>query len=310
MCLPCPAGHFCPEGSSDYVSNVCEAGYYCPEGSSTGQTAACPTGTYSTLTGLKSSSECTICPVGYYCAPDSDGVWQTTACPAGTYSSRILLTVETDDVSNRGCLACPAGYKCDSSPTYEPVACPVGYYSAASATQCEVCPDGYYCHNEATTDTDYLAQGIADGFYYTGGAGLAERPYHISSTYSCQPGYYCAGNTQTACPAGTYQPLYGQTSDSACLQTPAGYYTPEASSNFFDTPCPAGMYCHAGTHSASPGYALADNVANVAILCPKGTFRQYTGGTRVEDCGACPAGWVCSEFTVTPQICSQGYYCV
>lgn len=50
---------------------------------------------------------------------------------------------------------------------------------------------------------------IPDGFYYSGGEGLAERPYHISDTYSCPPGYYCAGNSKTACPKGYYQSLYG-----------------------------------------------------------------------------------------------------
>jgi len=68
------------------------------------------------------------------------------------------------------------------------------------------------------------------------------------------------------------------------------------------------MYCLAGTTS-KVGYALADGESGKATLCPKATFRSYVGGTKVEDCGACPASYVCSEFTVTPQICAQGYYC-
>jgi hypothetical protein len=179
---------------------VCDAGYYCTEGSSVSNPTACPDGTYATATGLKSSSECTICPIGYYCLV---GTTTPVACPVGTYSARIALTVEVDvPATDRGCLDCPAGYICPNSPTFYPEACPVGTYSAASATACEDCPDGYYCDREATTDTGYVA--IEDGFYYTGGPGLAERPYHITSTYSCPPGYYCAGNTITACVAGTY----------------------------------------------------------------------------------------------------------
>ncbi len=130
----------------------------------------------------------------------------------------------------------------------------------------------YYCDTVATTNTGHVL--IPDGFYYTGGAGLAERPYHISTTYSCPQGYWCAGNTKTACPAGTYQNLYGQTSAAACLQTPAGYYTSSAASiTYFDTPCPTGMYCLAGTLSAT-GYALTSGMTNYAILCPKGTFKS------------------------------------
>lgn len=202
---------------------------------------------------------------------------QVTACAPGTYSGRILLTAAADDSGNsiRGCVACPAGYMCADTPTFTPVACTAGTWSAASATQCEQCPDGSYCAKDAMTDSDPVT--IEDGFYYTGGAGLAIRPYHISSQFSCPPGYWCANNQKTACVAGTYQPLYGQTSDSACLQTPAGYYTEEAATNFFDTPCPAGLYCLAGSINGGPGCNLADCPSGWAINCPAGTFRQHTG---------------------------------
>jgi hypothetical protein len=163
-------------------------GYYCPEGSSTATPYSCPDGSYSTLTGMKSSTECTICPIGYYVLV---GEIIPVVCPAGTYSSRISLIVEVDG-TDRGCLTCPAGYYCSTEPTFEPIACPVGSYSAAGALICEDCPLNYYCDNEATTDSDYTL--IEDGFYYAGGVGLDERPYHISTTYSCQPGYYCAAN--------------------------------------------------------------------------------------------------------------------
>lgn len=137
---------------------------------------------------MKSSTECTICPIGYYVLV---GEIIPVVCPAGTYSSRISLIVEVDG-TDRGCLTCPAGYYCSTEPTFEPIACPVGSYSAAGALICEDCPLNYYCDNEATTDSDYTL--IEDGFYYAGGVGLDERPYHISTTYSCQPGYYCAAN--------------------------------------------------------------------------------------------------------------------
>jgi hypothetical protein len=212
VCLPCPAGFYCDiVATTDYSANVCDAGYYCPEGSSTSNPAACPDGSYSTATGMKSSSECTICPIGYYCLSGED---TPTVCPAGTYSSRISLNALVDGVSS-GCITCPAGYTCADEPTFEPQICPTGSYSADGAIACEDCPVNYYCDREGTTDTSYVL--IEDGFYYTGGAGLNERPFHISTLYSCLPGYYCAGNVQTACPVGTYQPLYGQLDSSACL---------------------------------------------------------------------------------------------
>ena len=187
-CYPCPAGHFCEEGTSDYSTNICAAGYYCPEGSATDSPFACPDGSFSTETGLKSSTECTICPIGYYCEVGST---TPVACPVGYYSGRISIIAEVDG-ADRGCLLCPAGYICEDSPTFYPVACPTGTWSAAGATECEICPENYYCDKEATPDNGYTL--IEDGFYYTGGEGLDERPYHISVTYSCPPGYYCYSN--------------------------------------------------------------------------------------------------------------------
>jgi hypothetical protein len=116
---------------------------------------------------MKSSSECTICPVGYYCL---SGSIAPVACPAGTYSSRISVVALADGAS-RGCIACPAGYYCANSPTFEPVACPAGSYSDASATSCTLCPVNTYCDKIATTSTGINT--IQNGFYYAGCPGLA-----------------------------------------------------------------------------------------------------------------------------------------
>jgi hypothetical protein len=69
------------------------------------------------------------------------------------------------------------------------------------------------------------------------------------------------------------------------------------------------MYCLAGTKSKL-GVPLASvGTSNAAIICPAGTFRSQTMARSAADCGACPAGYSCSEMCSEPTICSPGYYC-
>lgn len=93
----CPAGHYCPAGSSnprDCVAGTyqndtsaancdicpdrhyceatatealpCPAGYYCPEGTEFATEYPCPNGTFSNVASLASASECTLCSPGRY----------------------------------------------------------------------------------------------------------------------------------------------------------------------------------------------------------------------------------------------------
>jgi len=44
-CYTCPAGFFCDTlGLTDYTSKICPAGYYCPNGSTSSTTNQCPIG--------------------------------------------------------------------------------------------------------------------------------------------------------------------------------------------------------------------------------------------------------------------------
>ena len=67
----CAAGYFCTLSASTSTptdvttGNICPAGRYCEAGSITG--VGCPQGTFSNMTGLTNSSECTQCTPGYYC---------------------------------------------------------------------------------------------------------------------------------------------------------------------------------------------------------------------------------------------------
>jgi hypothetical protein len=67
---------------------ICPMGKYCPAGMNSG--LDCPKGTFSSLTGLKLSSQCQKCLSGFYCPVDG----QTSAsnvCQAGYYCDNTLL---------------------------------------------------------------------------------------------------------------------------------------------------------------------------------------------------------------------------
>lgn len=183
-----------------------------------------------------------------------------------------------------------------------PTPCGVGYYSAASATVCIICPVGTYCSAAVTT----TPTSCGNGFLCTT-TGMGAAPFHISIN-SCLPGYWCASNVATACPVGTYQPQYGASASTACITTPEGFYTNVvASTSFFQNKCPAGMYCPAGRTSGN-GYDVSVALTN-AIICPSSTFRSYTMGQSVADCGSCPAGFYCGPQTSVPALCPRGFYC-
>ena len=76
------------------------------------------------------------------------------------------------------------------------------------------------------------------------------------------------------CPAGTYQPGYGDITE--CL------------------PCPTGNYCPNQRMSAP-------------IKCPKGTWQSLKGSVS---CFDCDAGWYCFKVEQEGRFpCQAGYYC-
>ncbi|XP_041425097.1 signal peptide, CUB and EGF-like domain-containing protein 1 [Xenopus laevis] len=70
-CLLCPAGSSCMHVSTVEPAN-CPQGNYCP--AMTVVPVPCPEGTYNSLEGALSSDSCKICPSGQYCR--GEGNWQ------------------------------------------------------------------------------------------------------------------------------------------------------------------------------------------------------------------------------------------
>ena len=68
----CPAGMTCKEGRTNppnLLADACIVGHYCLDGDVDPLPRQCPNGTFSSLTGLKSVTECERCPSGKYCSP-------------------------------------------------------------------------------------------------------------------------------------------------------------------------------------------------------------------------------------------------
>lgn len=294
-CYPCSAGFICPNAGSPPA--ICPSGFYCPQTSlprSVGIT--CPPGTYSSLSGLSSATQCTVCPAGYFCT--GDGSTSPSPCEPGTYNP--LEQASTKD----GCLTCPPGYPCSGfAATILPIdgssegVCQPGFYcpSGSVSSQMFPCPAGTY--NSLSSSTSLSAcltcpVGFACPEGCTGVATDSRRP-----PVDCSVGFYCPeGSTATTeypCPAGSIGTITNAESESDCSACPAGSYCTAGSSSATGL-CSAGYYCPEG--SSSP----------TEVACPAGTYSSTDGAAALSDCLDCPAGFFCPEATANPVTCPVG----
>jgi len=283
----CSPGKYCPEGSVAPAGD-CEDGYYCPEGTKTAKDNPCPAGTYSTSTGLKHLSECTICEAGYYC-PEATTYATRKICAKGTYQPDTKKGADTD------CLPCKEGYFCDEDGMTYMKECGLGKYSGASAQKCIDCPMTYYCNSPTTTKTAIDTNAITCEAGYVCLGSVGEYP---KDSLLCPEGHFCLARCvdPTPCEPGTYNPQKGGKDSSACLQTPAGKYSLRGAKAPTGD-CAPGFYCEAGS------------TRDKMTPCPIGKFRSLPNGATVDDCGACPAGYFCPLGTSIPRPCPIGYYC-
>lgn len=168
-------------------------------------------------------------PAGNYSlATSSDPPYATTVCPTGHY--------------------CPPG-------SFSPVPCPAGSFrpntNGVDADSCGFCPAGTYCDRPGITTPSTCPAGH---FCPEGSAQPQPCP---RGTYDTGGGLYDSRGC-TACTAGHYCPLMGQTSvDTTNNQCDAGFYCiqgasrPEPTDETTGARCPAGGYCLQGGASPS-----------------------------------------------------------
>ena len=67
VCTNCPAGFYCQENATDYLTTACLPGYYCPLGTTDPYEFPCPKGSYNPASGSDDITDCLSCPPGEYC---------------------------------------------------------------------------------------------------------------------------------------------------------------------------------------------------------------------------------------------------
>jgi len=115
--MNCPAGFFCDTlGLADYTANICPAGYFCPLGTSVSTANLCTPGHYCP----GGTHDEIICDAGTF----QDLAQQTSCkqCTAGNYCPYTYSTPLAAEVT------CPAGYKCPDPSMAAPAPCHEGEY--------------------------------------------------------------------------------------------------------------------------------------------------------------------------------------
>ncbi|XP_064629299.1 uncharacterized protein LOC135488586 [Lineus longissimus] len=343
-CDPCPAGYYCD--NSHGVVNIskdvlCPAGYYCPTGTGRKNEYPCPLGTYSILTGLNASEDCTPCAGGHYCGVVGQ-VGPTGLCAAGYFCRQFAKTATPNQTDDAG--ICPqvvpqATFKgiftggtthwidvaieksdllkvASDVPTSShfcpegtnlPQKCPPGTYSGIEGlkndSECRLCSPGYFCARPGLISV----QGPCEpGYYCTQASANA-------SQIICPVGRYCPEGTAVpkSCPKGTFNPTEGLSNVTECLPCTSGMHCNKNGLSLPSGVCTSGFYCLPGQSWPTPelyicplGHFCQTN-SSEPILCPPGSFMNHT---MAEKCYQCPPGWFCLNGTdVRP--CPEGYYC-
>jgi Tyrosine-protein kinase ephrin type A/B receptor-like len=264
-CTPCAAG------SSQSLSGQTSCPP-CAAGSSqslSGQTAcaACAAGLYQNLSG---QTACLSCAAGFY--QSMTGQDMCVACSPGSFADASGATM---------CLQCLAG---SAAPDAASIACTACAGDTVSpdpgAALCQACPDGENA-DEAHTAC-------------------------VASPVACAAGSFSSSGFEpcSACAAGTYQNLSGQT---ACLSCAAGFYQ-SLTGQMACLPCAFGsaqsqtgqsacVACTPGTFASTagavgcqpcaPGTAIASSGSQVCAPCAGDTISADAGA---QACQACPDG--------------------
>jgi hypothetical protein len=293
-CTTCDAGYYCPSiGMS--TKTDCPVGYYCPSGCV--DPIPCPPGTFRATTNAQSSSDCTFCTAGKYCA--TYGLSAVTGdCGAGFFceiGSAYQYPRDLVEETNYKYGPCPKGYYCLAGTTLRTAnPCPDGTYNPAykgtSSSSCLKCTAGRYCAKTPNVD-DF---DVCPEQYY------CPESTSVSTANPCTAGYFCAAGSdyQKPCPPGSYSSAAQAIS---CTNCDAGYYCERTTSAISSSnECPAGYYC--------PESTFYDK----QYACPPGTFSVSTRLVDVADCSDCTAGKYCDVYGISDlssKDCAAGFYC-
>ena len=289
-CTPCPTNHSTPgEGSSSESDCVSSPGYYQGEDSP----EPCAPGTFQPLAG---QDECIVANPGYFVS--AFGSASEEPCPIGTFNP----TSGADSISS--CLDVSEGAFANEGSANQTFASP-GFFVSLENLGAEMpCPSGTFNPKSGSySDEDCLS--VPEGTYAFEGA---SQPFLASAGYFVQPGI---NHTQVPCPAGSYNPTIGSTSEGSCILAGKGHFV-ENNGSKHQIPCPAGTYNNE-TGSKSP---------DACLLVPRGHFSlsasshpekcnlgEYQDEISSQSCKRAPPGhFVDSMGAVFPTPCSAGSF--
>ncbi|XP_068098132.1 multiple epidermal growth factor-like domains protein 6 [Hyperolius riggenbachi] len=332
-CLPCPAGYYCAENTSDYSAFQCPAGFYCPGGTKHGAQFPCPRGYYNPDLRTHSLDSCLPCPSGHYCGVEGLGA-VSGKCDPGWFCVSAAWTPQPFDLDNytsANCL-CPAtstggkclpGFYCPGG-AIEPISCPPGWYcqEAGLGLPSGECAAGYFCTGGTTTPTPTDAlQGNQ-----TVPIILSHAPLALSlrtTAWAAGLSYGWSVNemqvkglnemqlmqdyVHVVCkhmllehqvPPRFRPPFHEWLRCVLSKQLPGrSYYCPEGQALINSFPCPPGHRCPERSSEPTP--------------CPSGFYQSEE---KQAQCHLCKAGYYCElreqpVSDITPFVCPAGYFC-
>jgi hypothetical protein len=302
-CITCSPGYYCEGLGNIGPTGLCQKGYYCPPGSKSAREIEVPKGGFAGF----GASNFTQCPPGYY--NSLFGQINCTECPRGYYCPNTGMASYESFI-------CPMGHYCPAR-SQAPTKCPVGTYSAVlgnnKVADCTDCTPGSFC---ATTGLTSPTGPCSAGSYCTLGSIVSS---YGSTTDSrggiCPVGHYCLENSAfpSQCPVGTYMSHTGATGGTLyagvqifCDLCGAGKACASKGMTSTGTlPCAAGYFCKMGAPSATPicSSAFCENLYGICPIghyCPVGTINPLL----------CPDGTYMDVTGASVcKTCPEGYYC-
>ena len=252
VCSLCNEGFYCsPVEQSNVTKNItpCPAGFFCPKGSSFQSKQPCPEGTFSNMTGLTSRDNCQPCPPGHYC--DKIALTEPSGLCHGGYTCEMNSTLPIQHI-------CPIGNYCPPG-SGKPFPCQNGTYTTSEGSiECHVCAAGYYCllgesdiSQNRCPKGAFCPEGTKDGYEHM----CPEGTYNpsigmktVADCLDCPAGEYCSGQGLAAtsgfcsegyfCSGRSASDTGENNSGGLCLK---GNFCPRGSSE--PQPCPGGRYC-------------------------------------------------------------------
>ncbi len=362
----CDPGFVCFLGAntstpSDGVTGeICPAGGYCPLGSS--ESLSCPPGTFSNTSGSTNTFDCIECTPGFYCSnartPEPTGPCNPGYyCPGGAKTPNDTVTMAghyspagsaapipcevgawmphtaagecypctpghyCPDPGSISVTLCPIGTYCTEG-SFDPAPCPPGTYNnqtgLSSIMECLSCPPGQFCASGGLTAPEGLCLA---GFACFGNSSLPNPIESDEVTFGdlCEAGHYCPEGSGGGipCPSSTFSSARGLTTESDCTPCPPGMHCNTSGLIAPSGVCDSGYFCIGGALFGNPNDGITGDACPVGHFCDAGTATPipcesgtYTNATGFGACLACPSGHFCHlNSTVEPEICPLGFYC-